>query len=193
VAAQGKDLKPKGLSWLRRHHRSIREWLILIVAVIAGVAGWQQIADERDARKDAEDEQARLERRAQADEIAVWQVKGGGGPNGMEVALSNESQQPVYQAVISRVAIEGSGAHTGRQIPEELSLDEQQAVLVIPPGESYLHFGPGFNGMGRVPGFEIAFKDQAGHYWLRYANGSLQEIDRWAIGYYGLDRPVLWR
>ena len=47
--------------------------------------------------------------------------------------------------------------------------------------------------MGRQPGYEIAFKDQAGHYWLRYANGSLREIDRWPIGYYGLDRPVLWR
>jgi hypothetical protein len=186
-----RGIKPRRRIWFRQHQRTIREWLILVVAVIAGVAGWQQIADERDARKTAEQEAERAERRAQADEIAVWQGEGGG--EGMNVILSNHSQQPVYQAVVSRVAVEGSGAHTGRQIPKEIALQEQQAVLVIPPGRTRLRFGPGFGGMTRVPGFEIAFKDQVGHYWLRYANGDLREIDRWPIGYYGLSRPVLWR
>lgn len=186
-----REIEPGRSAWFRRHQRTIREWLILAAAVIAGVAGWQQIADERNARRAAEQETERAERRAQADEIAVW--RGGGGGEGMNVIISNHSQQPVYQAVVSRIAVEGSGAHTGRQLPDEITLQEQQAVLVIPPGRTRLHFGPGFGGMGRVAGFEIAFKDQAGHYWLRYANGDLNEIDRGTIGYYGLSRPVLWR
>lgn len=109
----------------------------------------------------------------------------------MNVIIANHSQQPVYQAVVSRVAVEGSGAHIGRELADYSP--HQQAVLVIPPGRTQLYFGPGFLGMGRVPGFELAFKDQAGNYWLRYANGSLHEIDRRPIGYYGIQRPVLWR
>lgn len=186
-----KDSESAERSWFRQHQGTIREWLVLIVATAAGIFGWLQISDERDARKDAEADQARLERRAQADEIAVWQTDGGG--EGMSVVVANRSQQPVYQVVVSRVVFEGAGVHTGRQIPEEISLEEQQAVLVVPPGRTRLQFPIGFEGMGRQPGFEIAFKDQAGHYWLRYANGSLREIDRWPIGYYHLDRPVLWR
>lgn len=191
MASKDKDPEPKETSWFRRHQRTIREWLVLLAALVAGFVGWQQIADERNARKDAEQETRRAERRAQAEEIAVWEGEGEIGQT--LVILSNHSQQPVYQAVVSQVAIEGSGAHTGRQIPEEISSREQQEVLVIPPGRTRLHFGLGFGGMGRVSGFEIAFKDQAGRSWLRYANGNLKEIDRWPIGYYGLDRPVLWR
>lgn len=153
-----KEIEPGRWAWFRRHQRTIREWLVLLAAVVVGFVGWQQIADERNARKDAEQEAQRAERRAQAEEIAAWQGEGGG--EGMSVVLSNHAQQPVYQAVVSRVAVEGSGAHTGRQLPEEISFQEQQAVLVIPPGRTRIHFGPGFGGMGRVPGFEIAFKDQ---------------------------------
>jgi len=191
VPRPAKDSESAERSWFRQHQTTVREWLVLVAAVVAGLVGWLQISDERDARKTAESEQARLERRAQADEIAVWQSEDAG--DGMSVVVANHSQQPVYQAVVSRVAVEGSGSHTGRQIPDEISLEEQQALVVVPPGRTRLVFGPGFSGMGRIPGFEIAFKDQAGHYWLRYANGSLQEIDRWPIGYYGIQRPVLWR
>lgn len=187
-----RDIARRSWPWFRQHQQTIRDWLILFAAVIAGLVGWQQIEDERNARKEAERDTLRLERRAQAEEIAAWQGVAD-SRSLMPVIISNSSQHPVYQAVVSRVAVEGSGAHTGRQIPEEIAFQEQQTVLVIPPGRTRIDFDVGFGGMGRVLGFEIAFKDQAGRNWVRYANGSLKEIEQRPIGYYGLDRPVLWR
>jgi len=57
--------RQKARAWLVRHQRTSREWLVLVAAVIAGIAGWQQIADERDARKGAEQDAEVAERREQ--------------------------------------------------------------------------------------------------------------------------------
>ena len=159
--------------------------------MIAGYVGLQQISDERSARKSAEQETQRLERRAQAREVSAWLTTGGG--EGMNVILSNRSHQPVYQAVVSRIAVQGAGFLSGRQIPASLSLQEQREILVIPPGEYRLHFPGGFGGMGKQPGFEIAFRDQAGRNWTRSGGGVLKQIDQPPINYYNLSLPVSWQ
>jgi hypothetical protein len=173
--------------WFRRHQRTIREWLVLLAAVVVAIVGWQQIADERTVRKEAEEKDRRAERRAQANEVAVWSGSGG------RVILSNRSHQPVYQAVVSRVAVEGAGPRVGRELSHRFTPDEQQPILVIPPGETIVRFRVPYGGMGLVPGFEVAFKDQVGNSWVRYANGDLNEIDRGPAGYYRLPRPIVWR
>lgn len=183
----------KTKAWLSRHQRTLREWLVLVAAVIAGVAGWQQIADERDARKDAEDDALLTERRAQANEIAAWIGPRSPRSDDTSVVLSNHSHQPVYQAVVSRVTIQASGAYTGRQIPESLTYQEQKTLSIIPPGRSRIYFGPGFGGMSKSPGIEIAFRDQAGHNWVRYASGVLNEIHLSPTHFYGLAIPVHWQ
>ena len=184
--------RQKARAWLARHQRTSREWLVLVAAVIAGIAGWQQIADERDARKDAEQDAEVAERRAQADEIGAWL-----GPppkdDGMNVILSNHSHQPVYQAVVSRVTIQANGPRSGREISGNLRYQDQRTLSVVPPGEHSIHFGPGFGGMSRSPGFEIAFRDQAGNNWVRYSNGILREIDESTISFYDLSIPVYWQ
>jgi hypothetical protein len=172
--------------WLHKNQRTIREWLLLLAAVIAGFVGWQQIADERNAHQVVEQEAQGAEHRAQAEEIAVWPGRGGW------VILSNHSHQPVYQAVVSRVAVEGAGPHTGRDISQKYEPRERKPVLVIPPGKTDVRFPFPFGGMGLVPGYEIAFQDQAGNSWVRYANGDLEEIHRRPVGYYRLERPVIW-
>lgn len=110
----------------------------------------------------------------------------------MNVILSNQSHQPVYQAVISRVVAIGAGIRFGREIPRELSLEDQREVLVIPPGEYKIQFPGGFYGMGAQPGFEIAFQDQAGKYWARSGTGVLKQISKPPLSYYNISLPPSW-
>jgi hypothetical protein len=176
--------------WLRSHQQVTREWLVLGAAVLAGFVGWQQIQDERDARKASERHIAVAERREQAEQISTWIVVDEEG--GMQVVLANGSNQPVYEAVVSRVAVQGSGAHIGRELGDELTASEQHAFAVIPPGEYLTTFGGGFHGMGREPGIEIGFRDRAGVNWVRFADGVLREVRGTPVSYYGLSLPRTW-
>lgn len=161
---------------------------MLGAAVVAGLLGWQQIQDERDARKMNERHIAADERKEQAEQISTWIVAD--REEGMQVVLANGSNQPVYEAVVSRVAVQGSGAHTGRELDERLG--EQRDFSVIPPGEYLTAFGAGFHGMGREPGIEIGFRDRAGVNWVRFADGVLREIRPSPVSYYGLSLPRSW-
>lgn len=176
--------------WLSEHQQVTREWLVLGAAVLAGFLGWQQIQDERDARKANERHIAADERKEQAEQISTWIVAD--EEEGMQVVLANGSNQPVYEAVVSRVAVQGSGAQTGRELDERLAGSEQRAFAVIPPGEYLTTFGAGFHGMGREPGIEIGFRDRAGVHWVRFADGILREIQPSPVRYYRLSLPRSW-
>jgi len=134
-------------SWLAHRQQTIREWLVLAAAVTAGVVGFMQISDERNARQSAEEEARHIERQEQASEISAWIDPDAGFGEG--VILSNRSHQPVYQAVIPRVTIQANGFRTGRQISQMMSSQEQQEVSVIPPGEYSPPFPDGFGGMSQ--------------------------------------------
>jgi hypothetical protein len=174
--------------WLARHHSSVRDWLILFAAVVAAFVGWQQIADERHARKASEQRLLRETSRAQAEKISAW--INADHEFSMNAALANRSNQPVYQVVIWRVAAYGAGARSGRELDE--SSGEYRTFATLPPGRYTTFFGPGFHGMGLKPGVEIAFRDQAGITWVRSADGLLRRSDSSPADFYGLAEPQAW-
>lgn len=130
----------------------------------------------------------REERRSQAALVSGW-------PEGERVTkdayiihtvLLNNSEEPVYQVVVSLVLVQGAGPKTG----EDLDSSHDRPVLsILPPGKwiTEVH-GKGF-GMQKRPGIELAFTDRAGHHWLRRADGTLLEITKNAVDYYDLGRP----
>lgn len=181
-------------SWARarefvaRHHSWVREWLILAAAVIAVVVGFQQIGDEREARRAVEQRLARSEAREQAEKIAAWIARDHDA--GMDAVLANRSEQPVYQVILWRVAAYGAGARSGRELDERSG--EYRTFAALPPGEYATLFQPGFNGMGLKPGVEIAFRDQAGVTWVRFADGRLRRTRASPVEFYGLNEAQGW-
>lgn len=173
---------------LARHHSWVREWLVLAAAVIAVAVGYQQIGDERAARRAVEDRIARGEVRAQAERVAAWIA--GDEDAGMEAVLANRSDQPVYQVIAWRVAAYGAGAHKGQEL-DELS-GELRTFAALPPGEYKTLFSPGFHGMGLRPGIELAFRDQAGVTWIRFADGRLKRVRVSPIDFYGINEAQGW-
>lgn len=174
--------------WLTRHHSSVRDWLILFAAVAAAFVGWQQIADERTARKAGEQRLLREARRSQAEKISAW--IDADHEFSMDAALANRSDQPVYQVVVWRVAAYGAGARSGRELDE--SSGEYRTFATLPPGRYTTFFGPGFHAAGLEPGVEIAFRDQAGITWVRSADGLLHRASSSPAGFYGLAEPQAW-
>jgi hypothetical protein len=165
--------------WVVRHQRGIREWLVLVAAVVAGVAGWQQIADERDARKTSEEHATVAERRSQAEQVSAWLAYE--RIAGADVVFANRSDQPIYQAVVSSLA-ETSG---GLEVPRG-----HRAFMVVPPGEFKTTFAFKFPTSRNFPPIEIAFKDASGVNWIRSASGTLNEIPVDPASYYHLSSPA---
>jgi hypothetical protein len=177
-----------GQRWLARHHSSVRDWLILFAAVAAAFVGWQQIADERNARKAGEERLLREARRSQAERISAW--INADNEFSMDATLANRSDQPVYQVIIWRVAAYGAGAHSGRELDE--ASGEYRTFATLPPGRYTTFFEPGFHGMGLKPGVEIAFRDQAGITWIRSGDGLLRRTTLSPVDFYGLAEPQAW-
>jgi hypothetical protein len=174
--------------WLTGHHSSVRDWLILFAAVAAAFVGWQQIADERNARKAGEQRLLREARRSQAEKISAW--IDADHEFSMDATLANRSNQPVYQVVIWRVAAYGAGPRSGRELDE--SSGEYRTFATLPPGRYTTFFGPGFHGAGLKPGVEVAFRDQAGITWVRAEDGLLRRSNLSPADLYGLAEPQAW-
>jgi len=162
----------------------------LVAALVAVVVGYQQISDERAARRAVEDRIARGEARAQAEKVAAW--VSGESPAGMKAVLANRSDQPVYQVIVWRVSAYGAGFHEGREIGELSGTGALQTFAALPPGEYQTLFDPGFNGMGARPGIEIGFRDQAGATWVRFADGRLKRSNASPIDFYGINEAQSW-
>jgi hypothetical protein len=177
-----------GRRWLARHHSSVRDWLILFAAVAAAFVGWQQIADERNARKAGEQRLLQEARRSQAEKISAWINRD--NEFSMDAILNNRSDQPVYQVVVWRVALYGAGARSARELDE--SSGEYRTFATLPPGGYTTFFGPGFHGGGLKPGVEIAFRDQAGSTWVRSGDGLLRRSHLSPVDFYGLAESQAW-
>lgn len=182
------DRLRKGRRWLTRNHSGVREWLVLAAALTAVVVGWQQIADEREARKASERRLARSEARRQAEKISAWIT--GDTEAGMPAVLANRSDQPVYEVIAFRVAAYGAAAHIGREVGEDFG--EFRTFSILPPGKQRTSFDFGWNAPGLRPGVEIAFRDQAGVNWARSADGTLKKLGSRPIEYYGLAESQAW-
>jgi hypothetical protein len=170
--------------WLSGNHSSVRDWLILFAAVAAAFVGLQQIADERNARKAGEQRLLEEARRSQAEKISAWINRD--NEFSMDATLTNRSDQPVYQVVIWRVALYGAGARSGRELNE--SSGEYRTFATLPPGRYWTWFPR----RGPKAGIEIAFRDQAGITWVRFADGLLRRSSLSPIDFYGLAESQAW-
>lgn len=144
-------------------------------------AFWQLHSDRRTARDN--------EKISQATKVSVWIDS----ENSTETCYSiqNVSDSPIYQAVITLVAIQGSGLPQNGEDNE--SYGYRVALATVPPGKYYAISPSGGGGMHLVSGAEIAFTDAEGNYWVRRSNGQLKEIDKNPLEFYHIDSPVSWR
>jgi hypothetical protein len=173
---------------LRRHQGTIREWLLLAAAIIAGVAGWTQIEDERDARKQSEAASVAAEERRQADEISSWIVDHSEGH--ATARISNASTQPVYSAVLAEALLDPDGRTSKLAQP----YGHRVSVTVGPPGSYSVDLHPVPFSMGRhTTGIELAFRDQAGVSWVRGPDGRLKRLAADPVTYYHLTPPRTWQ
>lgn len=112
------------------------------------------------------------------------------------LTISNRSDQPIYEVVVTTVFIQGAAPHTGE---EWVGHAQHAGYKSMPRGCVFGTVGPGLwtatvkSGdspmQGRL-GCEIAFTDPAGHHWIRRSNGKLESIKKNAIDHYGLTRPL---
>lgn len=112
------------------------------------------------------------------------------------LTMSNLSDQPIYEVVITTVFIQGAAPHTGE---EWVAHAERQGYESMPRGAVFGTVGPGRWSVivpagdspmqGRL-GCEIGFTDAAGRHWIRRATGNLETIRSNAIDHYGLTRPL---
>jgi len=105
----------------------------------------------------------------------------------------NGSKEPVYNVVIFLVFIQGAAPATGEETMatlEEHSGGLRQTFATVPPGQWECEVDGDWGGMHRFPGVEVAFTDRSGVHWVRRSSGSVEEISRDAVTYYGLFRPV---
>lgn len=193
---------------------SAREWLLAFVAVFAAVGtvgaavlAEIQLRDAETARQQDQASARAAQRRAQAEKVSAWPYatdptgfpvsKGPGGKQITYFELINTSGQPVYQAVVSLVFVEGSGPRTGPGMTRTFrelhkSNPFQRTLAVIPPGISWTSVPAGWAGMFRQPGAELAFTDQGGRTWVRSASGSLTRIAQNAATYEQVPLPAEW-
>lgn len=161
-------------------------WLVAGLALIA-TAGWvtSLFIAVRHARSERR-KPAPIDRRAQAERVAVWP---GRNADPQPVALLNGSDEPVYEAVATFVFIDGSGPMRGEDASPELAA-RRIRVGVIPPGRWQVCINGGWNGMYSRLGVEVAFTDGAGAHWVRRADGRLEQLPRRAFDYFEQSHPL---
>jgi hypothetical protein len=150
---------------------SLSTWIALGI-------GFTQINDERNARKKAEEEKLRNERRNQAEHIAAW-ISEKSGTMVTEITVHNQSLQPIYNLVISITDLYNKNKESCQIIS-----------ISIPPGYSYISTAVGITDEAVI---ETAFKDIKGVSWLRRKNGELLEIKNSPLKYYNItDEETQW-
>ncbi len=160
---------------------NVPSWISGIGTTLALSLALYQIATDRVKR-------TREERRLQATFVSGWPEREKATSDGyMTLAvLLNNSEEPVYEVVVSLVLVQGAGPKEGEDLN---SSHHRPALSILPPGKWIIEIrNQGFD-MHKRPGIEIAFTDRAGYHWIRRANGRIQEIAKNAINYYELDRP----
>ena len=135
-------------------------------------------------KKNLQKERDELER-SQAKNVSAWVVSNEGLSTWL--AVSNQSESPVYEVIVSLVAFQGAGDLIGKTIPN----DHRACLSVLPPGVSYVKT-IGHRGMMFHASAAIAFIDNVGTNWIREGNGSLYKIDSKPVEYYDISRPLIW-
>lgn len=166
-----------------------------------------QVTAERRLRKSAERDALAHAERSQAQGVSAWYAGEDGrrlqsSPDASEdevlgrvpqtrVALHNASEEPVYEAVVWLVFIQGAAPKTGEEWSQLQTATPYRTILgVIPPGRWTVRFDGGWGAMTARPGAEVAFTDRAGRHWVRRSQGQLERLPRDAVEHYGIARPV---
>ena len=160
-------------------------------AVAAVIVALHQVRQEKRAR-------AEELRRSQAEGVSCWFE---GGPEESRpidnryvwqyVVLQNESESPVYDAIVSCVGVQGAGpAARGEESAGDYPC--RRLVGVLPPGEWGTWLPTFGQGMSVILGSEIAFRDARGVSWVRRGNGMLEEIQMDPVGFYRVGLPCAW-
>ena len=158
-------------------------WFSGIISFLLFIVAFWQIKNERNERQKAE-------RRFQAERVAVWiETEFYDEERGpiVCVAVSNQSLQPIYNAIVQGIVLSNDGSSMGEASPENRS-----QIAVVPPGKGFTVFPFAYHGMFKRPGIEIAFQDAANRFWLRKANGELIELDVSPLVYYDVPLPTGW-
>ncbi len=138
------------------------------------VAVWQLFSGARKDRK--------ARRQSQAEKLTAWVDE----TDEFQI-LSNRSGNPVYDAVLTFVIKDGDG----RRSPVGQDRSYRHTFRTVPPGDWQFLFPEGWRGMHAYPGVELAFRDAAGHSWIRGPRGELKELDQGPIEYYGIGYPYV--
>ncbi len=105
------------------------------------------------------------------------------------MAILNQSVQPIYNVIMSMVALNQIGENLTTISPHIACVD------IVPPGQGYvaieaLQFGhPGHSRAG----VEIAFKDIFENNWIRKTNGELVSLENSTVEHYEIDLPASWQ
>lgn len=152
-------------------------WIAAIGTVAAvSLALWEAGSERR--------RRVRQERRAQAENVSAWFDYANN-----DLVVSNESTQPVYEAVLSMVLMQGAGPRRGEDLHEGPG-DHRRVFAVVPPGR-WRAAGPiGWAGMSAHPGVEVAFTDHRATHWVRRAGGGIETIASAPIDYFVIGRPL---
>lgn len=174
-------------TWVGAAATSGALWLAIL-----GVRG------ERHHRIAAEKAATDRARRSQAEAVFAWY---GGFTPGPESAprggydsliVRNDSDLPVYDAVVSLVLVQGAGARTSEQLAENphFRFTLRKETFVIPPGTWRFRVVEGWRAMSARAGAEVAFRDARGSYWVRRADGALDELPAGPFDYLDVSRPI---
>jgi hypothetical protein len=162
----------------------IATWFTGIITLGLFIIGFLQIRTERMSRIKNDKETLIRNKREQAEHFSAWiSIE---TPDGLRIAILNNSSHPVYQVIIN-VAIVGQAGDLSDLVP-----DAQVCIAVAPPGQGFIVVAANYHGMHRRAGVEIAFRDAAGNNWVRKATGQLLEIDTSTIEYYDVPLPTGW-
>ena len=107
------------------------------------------------------------------------------------VVLRNESESPVYDAIVTCVGISGAGPSFKGE-DNRPAFPDRVCVGTLPPGAWYIWLPTGGHGMGVRTAPETAFVDANGIPWVRRGNGRLEEISMEPTSFYRLPLPLSW-
>lgn len=107
---------------------------------------------------------------------------------GLEVM--NNSNDTVYQVILTAVLVQGAGPQDGRDVE---GCNSRVLLSSVAPGKTVRCVGHLDCSMHKALGCEVAFTDRYGRSWVRKSDGHLGRIRfKTPVDYYGLMQPVEW-
>lgn len=124
----------------------------------------------------------------QAGLIAVWLLDVFQSDRGLfyNVAVSNQSSQPIFDAVLSIGVVHGAGSSYYK------GDDNNTCIIVVPPGLYIAKVPYAGGGMNMVFNASISFRDIRNHAWRRDANGYLKETKKDPLAELEITLPASW-